>query len=274
MKTFTDYKGWVTAAAFSPDGKWFATAGADEQVIVWDAEQLKKVTTLPGFQGVVREIAFSADGKYLMAPGEGELRNIWAVGQWQKIRTIRIGESPGAFFLLTPDGRTVITPGWTTYDMETGQASTPEGAKGWSWAVLALDASRMVSVGSGGTVAFWDMRRFWTSLEPLFLFSARLHQDHGRAVAYSPDGRLVASGAEDILLWDALKMTKIDRLKYPANVMGLAFSPDNRHLVSTHADGAILCWNVSERELQASFNEHIANLALQLANLFLMMQYF
>ena len=256
LKTFADHQGWVTALAFSPDGKWFATAGVEGQVIVWDAAQLKKVATLPGPRGVVRAISFTADGQFLVTPADGERKDVWAVGQWEKARTIRTRGFQQAFFLLSPDGRALITPLWVTYDLETGQYLSLKRVHPWAWAALSPDASRLVSVGSGGAVAFWDMSRFWTSLEPQLLSSQRPHQDHGRAVAYSSDGRLAASGAEDIILWDALKMMKLARLKYPANVVWLAFSPDSRHLISAHSDGAILRWDVAERELQASFNEH------------------
>jgi WD40 repeat protein/serine/threonine protein kinase len=258
LKTLADHKGWVTALAFSPDGKWFASAGADGAVIVWDAAQLKKVAVLPSHQGVVRNIAFSADGRFLVTPTGGDEKNVWAVGRWEKERTIVTRGLHQAFFLLSPDGRGLVTPTWAVFDLETGQhlGSGARDNPSWAMAALSPDAAHLVSAGSGGAVAFWEMNSFWTSLRPRLLSYQRPHQDHGRAAAWSSDGRLAASGAEDIILWDAVKLTKIARLKYPANVMGLAFSPDSRHLVSTHADGAILLWDAAERELQASFNEH------------------
>jgi eukaryotic-like serine/threonine-protein kinase len=256
VKTLSDHRGWVTALAFSPDGKWFATAGADGAVLVWDAVQLQKVAALPGHRGVVRAIAFSADSQLLVTPAEGYKKNLWAVGSWQKLRAISTQGFQHAFFLLSPDGRGLISPVWTAFELETGRYLGGRHALHWAWAALSPDASRMVSVGSGGAVAFWEMSRFWTSLQPRLISHQRPHQDHGRAVAYAPNGELAASGAEDIILWDAREMTKLARLKYPANVMGLEFSPDNRQLVSTHTDGAILCWDVAERELTASFNEH------------------
>ena len=256
LKTLTDHTGWVTALAFSRDGKWFATAGADGAVMVWDAAQLTKAAVLPGHHGVVRAIAFSSDGRFLVTPTDDDQKNVWAVGRWEKVRTATTDDFKHGYFLLSPDGRFFVTPTWTTYDLATDQPLALEMAPHWAMGKFSPDTARLVSVGSGGAVAFWDTSQFWTSLQPKLLSYQRMHQDHGRAVAYSSDGRLAASGAEDIVLWDAVKMTKIVRLKHRANVMSLAFSPDVKWLVSAHTDGAMLLWDVAERELAASFNEH------------------
>jgi len=256
LKTLNDHTGWVTALAFSPDGKWFATAGADGAVMIWDAAQLTKVAVLPGHHGVVRAIAFSSDGQFLVTPTDDYQKNVWSVGRWEKVRTATTYDFIHGYFLLSPDGRFFVTPTWTTYDLTTDQPLALDTTPHWAMGMFSPDTGRLVSVGSGGAVAFWDTSQFWTSFQPRLLSYQRMHQDHGRAVAYSSDGRLAASGAEDIVLWDAVKMTKIVRLQHRANVMSLAFSPDVKWLVSAHTDGAMLLWDVAERELAASFNEH------------------
>jgi WD40 repeat protein len=256
LKTLNDHTGWVTALSFSPDGKWLATAGAEGAVIVWETASFKKVAVLPCHHGVIRAIAFTNDGRFLVTPSDGDEKNVWMVGHWEKPRVMFTPGFGRGFFLLTPDGRLLVTPTWITFDLTTGQPMAPKVALHWAIGALSPDASSLVSAGSGGGVAFWDTRGFRTPLRPRLLSYQRLHQDHGRAVAYSPDGRLAASGAEDIIVWDAIRMTKLARLSHPANVMSLAFSPDSRWLVSSHADGAILQWDATEYELAASFNEH------------------
>src|SRR5262249_36569191 len=76
------------------------------------------------------------------------------------------------------------------------------------------------------------------------------------AAGWAPDGRLVATGAENVILWDAVTMRKIATLEHSSVVWGLAFSPDSHWLVSTHGDGAVLVWDMVERRLAANFNEH------------------
>jgi len=84
----------------------------------------------------------------------------------------------------------------------------------------------------------------------------RIHHDHGRSVAFSPNGRWLATAAEHVILWDALTLAKVVPLEYESIVWSVAFSPDGRWLVSTHGDGAILAWDVAERELVANLREH------------------
>src|SRR5262249_916814 len=140
-----------------------------------------------------------------------------------------------------------------TWDLTTGQPSPSEFDSTWSAgnAVFSPDGKRLVSIGSDGKVIFADRRR------RSVLKSYPAHQDNGRAVAWSPDGRLVATGAENVILWDAVTMRKIAPLEYSSVVWGLAFSPDGRWLVSTHGDGALLVWDSVERRREASFGEHI-----------------
>ncbi len=228
-------------------------------MIVWDAKQLEKVAVLHEHQAPVNAVAFSPDGRFLASASESpDFRTVlWSVGAYQKVQEFPCGVTY-ANLRFSPNGRWLMSSSCLSiWDVATGRQLAGE-QHGGSWSSLSPDGTRQVTVSGGGDVFFFDMSKFWDRTKERVLSHQEAHQDNGRAVAYSPDGRLVATGADDIILWDALTQTKLARLEHTAIVWSLAFSPDGRWLVSTHGDGAILVWDVKERALAANFNEHAA----------------
>src|SRR5262249_38742832 len=58
----TSHQGDVNSVAFSPDGKWLATAGDDRTVKLWDTATGRLVRILTGHSNKVGDVAFSPDG--------------------------------------------------------------------------------------------------------------------------------------------------------------------------------------------------------------------
>jgi WD40 repeat protein len=73
------------------------------------------------------------------------------------------------------------------------------------------------------------------------------HRNTVRGLAFSPDGRILASGAQDdtTRVWDVATGRAIAILNHPLPVLAVAFSPDGRTLASGDAGGRVQFCTVS-----------------------------
>jgi WD40 repeat protein len=227
--TITGHPDLVWGLAFSPDGRRLLSGSADGTAILWDMRTGQKLRTIGEHVGSVRTVIFLDNEHFLTASLEGTIRG-WTADPGSESLEISV-ELARSTQERAPFG-----------ELKRARWQTP---RQWARSLRALAVSpdgRLLAFGSGSCVRIWELK---TRAELLVLGG---HSDEVRAVAYRPDGKVVATAGADraIKVWESSSGRELFTLRgHPGRVDALAYSPDGRRLVSVGAE-RICVWDADD----------------------------
>ena len=214
---------------FSDDCRYITLGSSDQTVKLLETASGKEIGSFAGHSNYTFSVVYSHDGKYIASGGEDKNIKLWETDTGKLIKTF---EHSAAIFSITfsPDGKYIAS----------GSHYSSHGTNGY--------------LNSGdSSLKMWDLvtgSEIWT-------FSG--HTGGVYSVAFSPDGKYIASGSNDhtIKLWDITKGKEVKTLSGHSNsVYSISYSPDGKYIASGSDDKTIKLWNVATGKILRTFFGH------------------
>ncbi|MDA8745332.1 hypothetical protein N9N28_11915, partial [Rubripirellula amarantea] len=208
----------TSAIATSPWAPLVAIAG-QKQILLYHTDNHQLLGILPFDEGVAQSLRFSRDGSFLIAGGgEHSVNGIVAV------YNVKSGER-------------VAVVGDELDTVFDGDAN---------------DAMNRIALGGPK-----KMLRIYDATDGSKLFDLKKHTDWIYAVAYSPDGVLVASGDRSggLCVWESeTGRLYLDLTDHKGAIHGLSWRDDSNVLASCSADGTVKLWEMNQGKAIKSIN--------------------
>ena len=268
----------VNAVVFSPDGKFVASGGCNQQdtqhtclqgsIRLWNSSTGDEITSM-SLTANVFAIAFSPDGKYIITGdcsavdnafysgadcSQGNAR-IWDVSDGQEIanmahdgRVTSVSFSPNGKYALSVGGLFAIVWESATGKEITRMENYSTGPSAFvSSAAFSPNGKYVVSAGMDGVASVWDAL---TGKE----ITRMAVSGYFTSVTFSPDGKYVVSGSCDLLntiyqctngsvrIWNAQTGQVIASMLHEGDVNFVGMSQDGHYIVSIGADKTAHVW--------------------------------
>ncbi len=228
----------VQAVAFSEDGKLLASVGGDRVVRVWNVATGREVKSFRGGHvGEMTCVAFSADGKTLAAgsyagkDNSGDVLSLWDFHTGRCLQAWKRSDSQCQTnaVAFSPDGKSFATSVQQKSEAEQGMIDVNQIRNTRSGELLAQyrpfkhgDARRLAFSPDGKILAAINFSipqnddgliHLWDVLDAKELPPLRGHRGTVVSIAFSPEGKTLASAGRDMTyrLWDLTTGKEIAR---------------------------------------------------------------
>lgn len=208
---FRRHSDYVVALALSPNGKYIASGSGDQKVFVWETATAKKILELNGNTSTVSAISWSPRGN-MIAFCDDKAVHVWDVTNRQEMYTYYQATDNVAW---SPNGSSIASAKQhqeiSVWDPNTGIPLSKYGsflnsatsAFAWSPDGKYIASGHFEKEGDRSYVG--KSIHIWEVVNGNKLFSCDGHSNGVRAIAWSPNGKYIASCSWDgtVQIWQA-----------------------------------------------------------------------
>ncbi len=240
--TLTGAGNWVNTVAFSPDGTALAAGTADASVLVWNLATRSLTATVAQPQPVT-SVAWDGSRRVVASDANGTIASVELPSP-----VLNTGNAPDGV-AYSPDGKTLAVGGtsvqlWDT-STRTLRATKPLPAKVTVEATAYSQQAVAVAL-SNGSVELLSPTTLGLLTAPFPVTNKGLAE----SVAFSPDGKLLVTGADD----GSVRLYNVTDLAHPrrvataqasgAAVYTVAFAPDGTTVAAASDDDVARLFHV------------------------------